>query len=61
MKYPEVTNLHSVIFKPDTLDFWLAAGPPPASRGRWVGFNFKKEMYGKGTDPEPLIIEAKAE
>ena len=60
-KYPEVTNLHSAIFKADTLDFWIAAGPPPATRGRWVGFNLNRELYGKGNDPEPLIVPAKAE
>jgi hypothetical protein len=57
-KYSEVTNLHSVIFRADTLNFWIAAGPPPAARGRWVGFNLKKELYGSGNDPEPLIVPA---
>jgi hypothetical protein len=61
IKYPEVTNLHSVIFKADTLDFWIAAGPPPATRGRWVGFNLKKELYGSGNDPEPLVIPSQTE
>jgi hypothetical protein len=27
-------NLHSAIFKPDTLEFWIAIDPPPATRGR---------------------------
>ena len=58
MKNPKVTNLHSAIFRADTLDFWIAAGPPPATRGRWVGFNLKKEVYGSGNDPKPLIIPA---
>ena len=57
-KFPEVTNLHSAIFRADTLNFWIAAGPPPATRGRWVGFNLKKELYGSGNDPEPLIVPA---
>ena len=55
-KYPSVTNLNSAIFRADTLDFWIAAGPPPATRGRWFGFNLKKELYGSGNDPEPLVI-----
>jgi len=58
IKYPEVTNLHSAIFRADTLDFWIAAGPPPATRGRWVGFNLKKELYGNGNDPKPHIVPA---
>ena len=57
-KYPKVKNLHSAIFEADTLDFWIATGPPPATRGRWVGFNLKKELYGSGNDPEPLIVPA---
>ena len=61
MKYPEVTNLHAVIFKADTLDFWIAAGPPPATRGRWVGFNLNKELYGSGNDPKPLVIPPQTE
>jgi hypothetical protein len=55
---PELTNLHSAIFRADTLDFWIAAGPPPATRGRWVGFNLKKELYGSGKEPKPLIVPA---
>jgi hypothetical protein len=57
-KYPKVNNLHSAIFKADTLDFWVATGAPPATRGRWIGFNLHKELYGRGNDPEPLIVPA---
>jgi Acyl-coenzyme A:6-aminopenicillanic acid acyl-transferase len=57
-KYPKVNNLHSAIFKANTLDFWIAAGAPPATRGKWIGFNLNKELYGRGNDPEPLIVPA---
>lgn len=57
-KYPEIMNLHSAIFKADTLDFWVAIDAPPATKGKWVGFNLNKELYGNGSDPEPLIIAA---
>jgi len=57
-KYPRTKNLHSAIFKADTLDFWVATGAPPATRGRWVGFNLNRELYGSGNDPDPLIIPA---
>ena len=43
---------------PETLDFWIAVDPPPASRGRWVGFNLKKELDGSGHEPNPLVIPA---
>jgi hypothetical protein len=49
------------IFVPDTLDFWVAVDPPPASRGRWVGFNLKKELDGSGSEPDPSIIPAMSE
>ncbi len=51
-------NHHLAIFMPKTLDFWIAVDPPPASRGRWVGFNLKKELDGSGHEPNPLIIPA---
>lgn len=57
-KYPKIKNLHSAIFKADTLDFWVAIDVPPATRGEWVGFNLHKELYGSGNDPEPLIVPA---
>ena len=50
---------HSLaIFMPETLDFWIAVDPPPASRGRWVGFNLKNELDGSGHEPNPLVIRA---
>ena len=53
-----VDSIHLVIFMPETMDFWVAVDPPPASRGRWVGFNLKKEIDGGGHEPNPLIIPA---
>lgn len=49
-------NLHSAIFKPDTLEFWIAIDPPPATRGRWVGFSLTRELKGQGSEPELQII-----
>ena len=51
-------NLHSVIFRPATLDFWIAVDPPPATRGKWIGFNLKVELNGKGVEPDPVVIPA---
>ena len=58
---PNTQSYHSAIFVPETLDFWIAVGPSPANRGRWVGFNLKKEIDGSGHDPHPLIIPAMSE
>jgi len=55
---PGWNNLHSAIFKPDTLEFWIAIDPPPAARGRWVGFCMTRELQGQGTEPQPQIIPA---
>ena len=55
---PITQSYHSAIFVPETLDFWIAVDPPPANRGRWVGFNLKKEIDGSGHEPNPLIIPA---
>jgi hypothetical protein len=52
------TNLHSVVFVPGTLDFWVALGPPPATRGRWIGFSLSKELSGEGSCPDPAFFEA---
>lgn len=51
-------NLYSVIIAPSTHDFWIAIDPPPATRGRWIGFNLVKELYGTGAEPKPPIIPA---
>lgn len=59
-KYPKMKNLHSAIFRADALDFWVAVDAHPAPRGRWVGFNFNKELYGTGKEPAPLIIPSLA-
>ncbi len=58
-EYSQNYDSHSLaIFIPETLDFWIAVDPPPASRGRWVGFNLKRELEGSGQEPHPLIIAA---
>ena len=55
---PTQYSIHLAIFMPETLNFWIAVDPPPASRGRWVGFNLKKELNGSGHEPIPLVIPA---
>ena len=52
-----VVNLHSVIFEPEALNFWVAVDSPPATEGRWVGFNLTKDLYGYGKGPEPTMIQ----
>ena len=54
--YGSSHNIHAAIFKPATLDFWVAIDTPVATRGKWVGFNLSFELYKKGRDPEPAII-----
>lgn len=56
--HEHVANLNSTIFRPETLDFWVAVDPPPATRRKWVGFNLEKELDGRGDNPDPLVIPA---
>lgn len=58
LSHPYCRNLHGAIFKPEDLYFWVALESPPAVRKRWVGFNLKRELYGKGEEPSPTIIPA---
>ena len=61
-EFSQNADSHSLaIFIPQTLDFWIAVDPPPASRGRWVGFNLKTELNGSGSEPNPLVIPALSE
>jgi hypothetical protein len=61
-EFSQNADSHSLaIFIPETLDFWIAVDPPPASRGRWVGFNLKTELNGSGREPDPLVIPAVSE
>jgi hypothetical protein len=61
-EFSQNADSHSLaIFIPETLDFWIAVDPPPASRGRWVGFNLKTELSGSGREPDPLVIPAISE
>ena len=54
----EIKNLHALITRPATLDFWVAIDDPPATKGRWVGFNLFKELFGLGQDTGTLLSRA---
>ena len=56
--HPHIANWNSTIFRPETLDFWTAINPLPASRRKYVGFNLKHELTGRGNDPVPATIPA---
>ena len=46
-------NLHSAVFAPSSLEFWVALDSPPAVAGRWVNFSLKSELLKKGGGFEP--------
>ena len=46
-------NLHSAVFAPSSLEFWVALDSPPAVEGRWVNFSLKSELLKKGGGFEP--------
>ena len=55
-------NRQSVIFSPETLDFWIAIPPESnhkaACLGEFIGFNLRNELYGTGDGPDPPFFPA---
>lgn len=45
-------NLTSAVFKPGSLDFWVASGPAPAANNTFFGFNLHEELRG-----DPHLVE----
>lgn len=56
---PEWHNIHSVIFNSTTHDFWIAIDNPPATNGKWIGFNLENELNDSmGKKPDIKLIPA---
>jgi hypothetical protein len=57
-----VHNRQAYIFRPRTLDFWIARPPSdekkPACYGAYYGFNLMQELYGSGQNPSPKSFPA---
>jgi hypothetical protein len=49
------SNIHSVLFAPDTLDFWVANsdGDKPASSTRYTKYNLAELLKSEPAPPAP--------
>lgn len=56
--HEHVANFNSTIFRPETLDFWVAVDIPPATRRKWVAFNLANELNSRRFYPQPFVIPA---
>jgi hypothetical protein len=52
-----LSNLTSVIFKPQDFTFWVADGPAPVCNNAYIGFDFFKELEKSAYSLEPPVLE----
>ena len=50
-------NVNSIVFNPEDLNLWIAAGPAPVCNNPYIGFDFKKEFSGEEYEIFPRILE----
>ncbi|MHA1687831.1 MAG: C45 family autoproteolytic acyltransferase/hydrolase [Promethearchaeota archaeon] len=50
-------NVNSIVFAPERLKFWVAAGLAPVCNNPYVGFDFKAEMEGSAPNISPEILK----
>ncbi len=50
-------NVNSMVFSPEDLKIWIAAGPAPVCNNPYVGFDFKAEIEGKNSNLIPKTLD----
>lgn len=50
-------NVNSIVFSPEELKLWIAAGPAPVCNNPYIGFDFKEEIKGNQSKLSPEILE----
>jgi tetratricopeptide (TPR) repeat protein len=50
-------NENSMVFSPETLEFWVAAGPAPVCNNPYWGFSLREELAGKHGTVTPAVLE----
>ena len=50
-------NVNSMVFSPEELKLWIAAGPAPVCNNPYIGFDFKEEINGNQSKLSPEILE----
>jgi hypothetical protein len=53
------SNIHSVLFDPETLDFWVANADStnPASHTRYTKYNLAELLKGKSADTSTAAVK----
>ena len=52
-----VDNENSMVFSPEALEFWVAAGPAPVCNNPYLGFSLRKELSGEHGTVMPAVLE----
>ena len=50
-------NVNSIVFSPEDLKLWGAAGPAPVCNNPYIGFDFKEEIKGNQSKITPEILQ----
>jgi tetratricopeptide (TPR) repeat protein len=50
-------NVNSMVFSPEELKLWVAAGPAPVCNNPYIGFDFNQEMNGNQSKISPEVLE----
>jgi isopenicillin-N N-acyltransferase-like protein len=50
-------NENSMVFSPETLEFWVATGPAPVCNNPYLGFSLLKELAGEHGTVTPAVLE----
>ncbi|TFF89225.1 MAG: hypothetical protein EU548_07815 [Promethearchaeota archaeon] len=50
-------NVNSMVFSPEELKLWIAAGPAPVCNNPYIGFNFKQEIKGNTSNSTLETLE----
>jgi hypothetical protein len=49
-------NVNSMVFSPEDLKLWIAAGPAPVCNNPYIGFDLNAELQGKRSSLTPAIL-----
>jgi len=49
-------NVNSIVFSPEELKLWVAAGPAPVANNPYIGFDFNEEIKGNQSKITPEIL-----
>ncbi len=53
-------NVNSMVFSPEDLTLWVAAGPAPVCNNPYIGFNLAEELQGNDYSVTPPVLKGYA-